>query len=79
VVVGSDALLVRVADSLERAAAPVLAANQEDMAAAGDTLAPALRQRLGLSAAKLATVADGVRQLAHAGDPIGRVRVRTTI
>ncbi len=59
----------------------VLAANTEDLrlaqaAAAAGTRAPALVQRLRLDPAKLAGLADGLRQLAVQADLVGRVSLR---
>jgi glutamate-5-semialdehyde dehydrogenase len=56
----------------------VLAANAEDLAAAkadvsAGRLAPALVKRLGLDAAKLDSVVDGLRQLARTPELVGRV------
>jgi glutamate-5-semialdehyde dehydrogenase len=59
----------------------VLAANREDVAAARaeaaqGMLAEALVQRLGLDAAKLAGLAEGLRQLATHDDLVGRITLR---
>ncbi|HEY8377360.1 MAG TPA: glutamate-5-semialdehyde dehydrogenase [Nannocystis sp.] len=59
--------------------ARLLAANAEDVAAAqaaAGELDPARLRRLGLDAAKLASVADGLRQLAAMPELLGRARVR---
>ena len=78
-----SALLSNCAEALQSPAGRehVLAANAEDLrlaqaeAAAGG-LAPALVQRLRLDAAKLAGLAEGLRQLAAQADLVGRVSLR---
>ena len=62
-------ILQAIASKLRAAAPAILAANAADVADSGD-VARELRQRLGLSAAKLETVAKGVEALAHAKDPV---------
>ncbi|MAE63868.1 MAG: glutamate-5-semialdehyde dehydrogenase [Phycisphaeraceae bacterium] len=58
----------------------ILAANAEDLAAAhASGLAGALLRRLALSKEKLATLREGVEQLASQDDPIGRVVRRTEL
>lgn len=76
-------LLRSAADALETpdVRARVLAANEDDVSAArqeaaSGTLAPALVQRLGLDRAKLAGLAEGLRQLAAQDDLVGRVTLR---
>ncbi len=58
--------------------AEILAANARDMAEAADLEAP-LRKRLALSAAKLATLRDGLAGLAQSPDPVGRPLRRTEL
>ena len=62
-------ILKAIASKLRAAAPAILAANAADVADSGD-VAQELRQRLGLSAAKLETVAKGVEALANAKDPV---------
>ena len=62
-------ILQAIASKLRAAAPAILAANAADVADSGD-VAQELRQRLGLSAAKLETVAKGVEALANAKDPV---------
>ena len=73
-----DAVLRRLAELLTEREETLLAANERDLAAAkaADLAAPLLG-RLALSPSKLATLEEGVLQLATQGDPIGRV-VRAT-
>ena len=62
-------ILQAIASKLRAAAPAILAANAADVADSGD-VARELRQRLGLSSAKLETVAKGVEALANAKDPV---------
>lgn len=71
-----SAVLVRLADLLEAQIPALLAANAEDVAAAGDSLPPATLQRLKLDDAKLAVMAQGVRAVAALPDPLHRVQLR---
>ncbi|HET8863670.1 MAG TPA: glutamate-5-semialdehyde dehydrogenase [Solirubrobacterales bacterium] len=67
-----DAALEGIARSLGERTADVLEANAADLAderAAG--LTPALRDRLALSAERVAAMADGVRAVAALADPVG--------
>ncbi len=74
------AVLTKLAALLAEREVDLLAANQRDLdAAAAEALAPPLLSRLALSPAKLATLREGVLQLAAAEDPIGRVRRRTEL
>jgi glutamate-5-semialdehyde dehydrogenase len=58
----------------------ILDANRRDLEAAeAENLAGPLLKRLGLSAAKLATLREGVEQLAADEDPIGRPLRRTAL
>lgn len=68
-------MLLAIADALETNVDAVLAANQRDKEASVDA-APALRQRLGLSKEKLATLAKGARTLAEAPDPVHKLLER---
>jgi glutamate-5-semialdehyde dehydrogenase len=71
-----SAVLLRLADELEQNGSAILAANAEDVRAAGDTLDAATRQRLQLDAPKLAAMAQGVRAVATLPDPLHRVQLR---
>ena len=57
--------------------AGIEAANQRDLADV--TLAPQLRQRLGLSASKRSGLIAGVTQLAAAADPVGELLTKTVL
>jgi glutamate-5-semialdehyde dehydrogenase len=66
--------LLLVADAIERDAALLKAANQQDLdAALAGGLAPALLDRLALSDKAIATMVDGLRQIASLPDPIGEI------
>ncbi|HJN72445.1 MAG TPA: glutamate-5-semialdehyde dehydrogenase [Myxococcota bacterium] len=70
--VARAAALERMATALIERQDEILAENERDLAVAGD-LEPALRSRLKLSPAKLATLAEGIRAIAAAEEPLGRV------
>ena len=77
-------ILLQIADSLERHAAEVLAANAEDAVEAaklvglGEMSKP-LYQRLLLTPEKYRGMIDGVRAVAKLDDPAGRVLLRTLL
>jgi len=74
--------LLLIAEAIEREAASLRAANQQDLdAARAGGLAPALLDRLALSDAAIATMVTGLRQIAELPDPIGEIsnmKVRPT-
>jgi glutamate-5-semialdehyde dehydrogenase len=66
--------LLLIADAIERQAAQLKAANQQDLdAARAAGLAPALLDRLALSDKAIATMVDGLRQIVSLPDPIGEI------
>ena len=66
--------LTLIAAAILRDAPLLRAANQRDLeAAAAAGLAPALLDRLGLSDKAIATMAEGLRQIAALADPIGEI------
>lgn len=68
-----DAALRRIAQSLRDNAAPILAANQADLAKAEkDKLAAPLLKRLKFDAAKIAEAVAGIESLIALPDPVGR-------
>ena len=70
--------LRHLAQLLRQETPAVLAANGEDLEAARvEGLAPPLLKRLGLDAAKISTLCEGVEALAEGADPVGR-RLRHT-
>jgi glutamate-5-semialdehyde dehydrogenase len=79
-----EAALSAMADALERHADEVLEANQADLADARAQVATggmseALAHRLELTPRKLADLVAGLRQLAAAPDPVGRVTLATEL
>jgi glutamate-5-semialdehyde dehydrogenase len=67
-----DAALLAMAEALEARTAEVLAANERDVSAAAD-LPKAMVDRLTLTEARVAAMADGLRALAALPDPVGEV------
>ncbi len=66
--------LATIAAALRRDEAKLLAANAEDVAAArANGLEPAMIDRLTLSAKTIATMAEGVEQVAALPDPVGEI------
>lgn len=66
--------LLLIAEAIEREAAALSAANGLDLdAARASGLAPALLDRLALSPSAIATMVDGLRQIAALPDPIGEI------
>ena len=69
-----DAALSAMAETLDRRADEVLAANDADVRRAEDAGTPAhLVDRLRLDAGRVAAMADGLRDLARLPDPVGEV------
>ena len=64
--------LLAIADEIDRRCADILAANARDLAAAAG-LDAAMRDRLALNPARVASMAAGVREVAALADPIGIV------
>ena len=74
-----DALLRAMADALDADAPVILAANAEDLRAAeAKGIAGAMLDRLKLDPARLATIANAVREVATLPDPVGQVTRRET-
>ncbi len=63
--------LLSMADALMEDTAPILAANAEDMEAAKATISPVMLDRLALTEARIAAMAEGIRQVAVLPDPVG--------
>jgi glutamate-5-semialdehyde dehydrogenase len=75
-----NAALLRLAELLEARTDEILAANAEDLAderAVG--LTPALRDRLTLNEARVAAMAEGVREIARLPDPVGETLEERTL
>ena len=74
-----SAALLAAAQSVRAGEAEILAANARDLAeAAGDGLAPALRERLALDPKRLAAIATSLEAIAELPDPVGRSLARWT-
>jgi glutamate-5-semialdehyde dehydrogenase len=71
-----NALLLAIADGLEAHAQTILAANREDVKTSG--LEGAMRDRLFLTPARIKQMAQGVREVAALGDPIGETLAEWT-
>lgn len=69
-----NAVLLATADLLGERSDVILAANERDLAEAGERgLSPAMIDRLRLTEARIAGIAAGVRDIAALSDPIGQV------
>lgn len=69
-----NAALCYLAAAIRRDAAVLVAANQEDLAAArAAALEPAMLDRLTLTPKSVAAMADGVEQIAALADPVGEI------
>jgi glutamate-5-semialdehyde dehydrogenase len=74
-----NALLRAMADALDADAAPILAANAEDLRAAAEKgIAGAMLDRLKLDPQRLAGIANALREVAALPDPVGVVTRRET-
>lgn len=74
-----NALLHAMADALDADAAIILAANAEDLRAAeAKGIVGAMLDRLKLDTARLAAIANAVREVAALPDPVGQVTRRET-
>jgi glutamate-5-semialdehyde dehydrogenase len=72
-----NALLLAIADAIEAQVGTILAANREDIESCG--LEGAMRDRLLLTAARIKEMAQGVREVAALGDPIGETLADWTL
>lgn len=71
-----NAVLYAMADQLEISSSDILCANAIDLESAKNTLSNAMIDRLSLNADRLHAMAEGIRQVAHLPDPVGRIRSR---
>jgi glutamate-5-semialdehyde dehydrogenase len=71
-----NALLLAIADAIDAQAQTILAANREDVDSCG--LEGAMRDRLLLTTARIKEMAQGVREVAALGDPIGETLAEWT-
>ena len=68
-----NAALAAMADALEANQDAILAANQMDLDNAPGTISPVMIDRLALSPARIAGMAQGIRDVVNLPDPIGKV------
>ena len=68
-----NAALLEMADALLVHMDEILAANQQDMDAAKDTISEVMLDRLLLNEARIQSMADGIRDVVALPDPVGRV------
>lgn len=68
-----NAALAAMADRLLSHEEDILAENQKDLQAAKGTVSDVMLDRLALSSARIAAMADGLRQVAALPDPVGKV------
>ena len=68
-----NAALLEMADALLVHTEDILAANQKDMDAAKGTISDVMLDRLLLNEARIASMADGIRDVVALPDPVGRV------
>ncbi len=69
-----NAVLLAIAEKIEKNAADILKANKEDVSEAEKSgLSPAMLDRLALNHKRLAVMAAGVKQVAALPDPVGMV------
>ncbi len=71
-----NAALHAMADALLAATPAILAANTADCTAAQGSISPVMLDRLQLSTARIAAMADGMREVATLPDPVGAVLSR---
>ena len=65
--------LLAMAGALERHQGDILAANEQDLAAARGTISEVMLDRLALSPERIAGMARGIREVAALPDPVGAV------
>ena len=66
-------VLLSMADCLMEDIPAILEANQKDLAAADGIIPPVMQDRLRLTKARIADMAEGIRVVAELPDPVGRV------
>jgi len=71
-----NAALLAMADALVEATDDILSANALDVEAAKEKLGSVMVDRLALNSARIAGMAEGIRQVAALPDPVGEVRER---
>lgn len=68
--------LLSMARALLDSAPEILKANEADCAAAEGRISPVMMDRLRLTEARIAAMAEGIRQVAELPDPVGRIITR---
>lgn len=68
-----DAALAAMAGAIRAEAATIQAANDADLAVAGEGLTPAFRDRLTLNAERIGAMARGLEEIVALDDPVGAV------
>jgi len=71
-----NAALLAMADALEAGQGEILAANALDLEAAKGTVSDVMLDRLALSPARIADMAQGIREVAALPDPVGNILSR---
>ncbi len=71
--------LLAMADSLEAAAANILAANRLDLEAAAGKIPESMTDRLLLDGKRIGAMADGIRAVAALPDPVGEILETSTL
>ncbi|MBQ4037210.1 MAG: glutamate-5-semialdehyde dehydrogenase [Clostridia bacterium] len=70
--------LAAMAEELLKAEGEILSENEKDLKAAKDSVSAVMLDRLRLTSARIAGMADGIRQLIALPDPAGRILSETT-
>ena len=73
-----NAMLLAIADSVEKSADDILSANAIDIEK-GANMTPVMRDRLLLTPDRIKRMADGVRDLIDLPDPVGRVDRKSVV
>ena len=68
-----DRALLAMADALVQRQEAILAANREDLEAAKGTVSDVMLDRLLLTSARIAGMAQGIREVAALPDPLGHI------
>ena len=72
-----NAALLSMADALDAHTQSILAANALDVEAARERISPVMIDRLTLTEARIAAMAEAVREVTHLPDPLGRTIERS--
>ena len=74
-----NAALLAMADALEKHADEILLANAKDVEGAKNTLSPVMIDRLRLDKKRIASMAQGIREVLSLPDPVGTVLEKNTL